>query len=371
MGKNIVLVTWKGGGNFGTCLQSYALYQKLQYLGYSVSFLTRRPKEYTLKLYVKYILICLGVKWIKNKLKKDTRSLQEKKREKFQNDIFRNIQLYTRHQEERLVENTDCFVTGSDQIWNTYYNFNPFFFLDFAGDKKRVAYASSIGTDSVNEEYKDAVRGLLMKFSHIGVRECEAVKVLSELTGRKDIIQVLDPTFLLTPVDWQEMSKQAVFEIEIPKKYILCYLIGQNDWYKEQLLDVRSRLGIEDVVIIPAAENPEFAITDFIVYKDASPVEFIWLIQHASYVCTDSFHASALSINHSIPFVEFMRFKDTDEKSQNSRIYDLLSHYGLMNRIYNQNSDAWCKPIDYLTVQNVLAQDRKNSLNYLVNSIEN
>ena len=210
-----------------------------------------------------------------------------------------------------------------------------------------------------------------MKFSHIGVRECEAVKVLSELTGRKDIIQVLDPTFLLTPVDWQEMSKQAVFEIEIPKKYILCYLIGQNDWYKEQLLDVRSRLGIEDVVIIPAVENPEFAISDSIVYKDASPVEFVWLIQHSTLVCTDSFHASALSINHSVPFVEFMRFKDTDKKSQNSRIYDLLSHYGLMGCIYQQKSCAWMEPIKYEHVQDILAQDRKNSLDYLVNAIEN
>jgi hypothetical protein len=66
-----------------------------------------------------------------------------------------------------------------------------------------------------------------------------------------------------------------------------------------------------------------------------------------------------------------MRFKDTDKKSQNSRIYDLLDRYGLMNCIYQQESSAWLEPVNYLQVQDILAQDRKNSLDYLVNAIEN
>ena len=250
-------------------------------------------------------------------------------------------------------------------------DFNPRFFLDFSENKKRVAYASSIGTDDVKEEYKEAVKQHLLKFNHIGVREEAAVKALSKLTGRDDIVQVLDPTFLLTPTDWREMSKNAEVEIKIPQKYILCYLIGANSWYTEQLAVVKEKTNIDNIVIIPSAENPSFAFENAIVYKNASPVEFIHLLQNATFVCTDSFHASALSINNSKNFVEFMRFKDDDIKSQNSRIYDLLEHYGLTERIYDKGSDSWTENIDYERVQNILDGDRKRSLDYLVNAIEN
>ena len=35
--KNVVLVTWIGGGNYGTSLQSFALHKKLSDLGYKTS----------------------------------------------------------------------------------------------------------------------------------------------------------------------------------------------------------------------------------------------------------------------------------------------------------------------------------------------
>lgn len=366
--KNIVVVTWKGGGNFGTCLQSYALYRKLMDLGFSVRFLTGIPQKYSVKLYIKWILSIIGIKHIR---KGSPKSIQQIKRERFQQSCYKDIVLYTKYQEYILFRDTDCFITGSDQIWNTYYDFNPYYFLSFAKDKKRVAYASSIGTNSIKEDCKEEVRELLLRFSHIGVREKQAVNVLNNLTGRTDICQVLDPTFLLKPEDWTKMSMDAEFEINIPQRYILCYLIGNNEWYEDQLQDVITTLGIDDIIIIPAVENPNFKSSQAVVYENASPVEFIWLLQHATFVCTDSFHATALSINNSIPFVEFMRFQDTDKQSQNSRIYDLLTHYGLLNRIYTKGETSWTTPIEYNAVQKILSNDRESSLGYLVNAINN
>lgn len=368
--KKIVLVTWKGEGNFGTCLQSYALYKKIKDIGFEILLLQGKPVQYTLKSWLKGILSPLGILKIKHTFSMIGKTLQEKKRNRFQNKVFDDVFLFSKRKECELIEETDCFITGSDQIWNTWYQYDPFYFLSFADNKKRIAYASSIGTSCVKEEYKDEVRSLLNKFSHIGVREQEAVTVLSELTGRDDIRQVVDPTFLLTSDDWSDMSKDAVIEIAVPERYIFCYLIGNNDWYEAQLQDVKSRMGISDVIVIPAFENPGFTVPGAVVYRDACPVEFVYLIQHAALVCTDSFHATALSINHSVSFVEFMRFKDSDEQSQNSRIYDVLGRYHLMDRIYKNDSDAWLSPVDYQPVQEKLAEDRKSSLDYLINAIE-
>ena len=367
--KNIVLVTWKGNGNYGTCLQSFALYKKIQSLGYNVSFLYKKPVDYRTITLLKFWLLELYAyvcEYICHPV-----SLQRRKRIMFQNKTFHYAKAYSKKQEQKLVENTDCFVTGSDQIWNTQIYFSPVWFLDFAGTVRRVAYASSIGTNSVRKECQDRVKQLLLNFKYIGVREKLAAKVLSDLTGRTDVRQVLDPTFLLTPDEWIGMSKEAKFEISIPPQYIFCYLIGKNDWYASQLERVKSLTKINNIIIVKSSENPNFSCSGATIYRDASPVEFVYLIQHAALVCTDSFHATALSINHSVHFVEFIRFKDSDEQSQNSRIYDVLGHYHLMDRIYDNNSDAWLANINYEDVQKLLATDRKSSLDFLINGIEN
>ena len=371
--KNIVLVTWIGGGNYGTSLQSFALHRKIEMLGYNVSFLREFPKKFTFKNRIKYCLILLGfdISKIKKIIKPRQTSLKQRKLNDFISENYNFCKPINSNKElDKLVSNTDVFVTGSDQIWNTAYCFNPFCFLDFARDAKRIAYASSIGLTDFPEEHKEKVTQLINKFSHIGLREETAVKAVSKLLKRKNIIQVIDPTFLLDSRDWYSITKEAIIEIDMPKRYILCYLIGSNSWYVEQLKSVISETGISNVVVIPAVENPNFTVDGAIVYESAGPLEFVKLIQNAALVCTDSFHATAISINLNIDFVEFMRFKDTDTISQNSRIYDILIHYQLMNRIYSDNNTEWSQKIDYTYANKQLEQDRKVSIDYLVNAIE-
>lgn len=65
-----------------------------------------------------------------------------------------------------------------------------------------------------------------------------------------------------------------------------------------------------------------------------------------------------------------MRFKDSDKVSQNSRIYDVLNHYQLMNRIYSERAKEWSYNIDFTSSNEQLEEDRKTSLDYLVKAIE-
>ena len=366
----ISLVTWLGNGNYGTALQSYALYQKLKLLGYDISFLPYFDRHFRLKSILKGILAVVGILQRRDK-KKFEKTKALKKLYAFQKEKYEISHIYFLKQYKRLLNKTDVFVTGSDQIWNAWYSFNPFYFLDFAKNKKRIAYASSIGTNDFPEKYKGEIKKLLSRFSHIGVREQAAVKAVFTLLNRDDIQQVLDPTFLLGPHEWNELTKEADVELRLPSKYILCYLIGNNPHYTGQLLNLAKGYGIKDIIIIPAVENKSFKIPDSIVYDAAGPKEFVYLIQHAALVCTDSFHATAISINLSINFVEFLRFKDTDKESQNSRIHDILNHYDLRSRIYSANDEEeWLKEIDYMPVQAALAEDRIKSVNFLIDSIE-
>lgn len=367
--KILTIVTWKGGENFGTCLQGYALQEKLIALGYHVYLLPDVPHSKGIKSWIQWVMSCLGLMqfriWIKRK-----HDFQTNKRMRWENTAYRTLTLWTQWQVHRLIKKTDCFITGSDQIWNTYHHFMPMQFLDFAGDKKRIAYASSIGTSKFKSEYEDRIRRWLLKFQHIGVREDEAVRTIKRLTGRDDVVQVVDPTLLVTADDWRRFAEDAHFEIPLPKRYILCYLVGDNPWYEKQLREVQQRFNL-DVIIIPACENRSFNVDGMTVYPYATVLEFVSLLDGAEYVCTDSFHATVFSLNLQKPFVEFIRFRDGDEQSQNSRIYDLLDHYGLRNRIYRDNSDAWHSSIDFEKVSALLESDRSRSLKFLSESIEN
>lgn len=366
----VSLVTWLGNGNYGTALQSYALYQKLKLLGYDILFLPYFDKHFRLKAILKGILAISGILQLRDK-KKLEKTNALKKLYAFQKEKYEICHIYFPQQYKRLLNQTDVFITGSDQIWNAWYSFNPFYFLDFAKNKKRIAYASSIGTNDFPEIYKGKIKNLLSRFSHIGVREKAGANAVSTLLCRDDIQQVLDPTFLLEPYEWNKLTKEADIEFKLPSKYILCYLIGNSPNYAEQLLNVAKEYKIKDIVIIPAAENKSFHVPESIVYGSAGPKEFIYLIQHATLVCTDSFHATAISINLSINFVEFLRFNDTDKISQNSRIHDLLNRYNLHSRIYSSNNTrGWLKNIDYTSVQTALASDRIKSVQFLINSIE-
>lgn len=372
--KRITLVTWGGGGNYGTSLQSFALHKILQNLGYDVTFgFGGIPAKFTLKHKVKHILSLFGIDTskIRHRLHHAENPRKMQKLRKFVKDNY-NIQqpIYTKIQADKFINSTDVFVTGSDQIWNTRYCFNPNYFLDFARDKKRIAYASSMGISDFPEEHKPEVKRLLSKFQHIGVREHTAVKSISTLLDRSDVLQVLDPTFLLDKNDWFNISQSATIEIEIPQRYIFCYLIGNNPWYKEQIADVMESTGIDKLIIVPAVENKDFSIDGATIYDAAGPLEFVKLVKEATLVCTDSFHATALSLNMEKPFVEFIRFSDESKESQNSRIYDLLGRYNLNHRIYNKSDKRWVESIDYTSVTRQISEDRKKSLDFLVESIE-
>jgi hypothetical protein len=373
MKKRIQIVTWLGNGNFGTSLQSYALYHFLSIKGYDCSILSSfNYKHFSLKGYLKMILSALGIMKIRErrKIKKASDSRKLMKLSEFFEHNIRQESVSNPWQYRNLLRNTDVFCVGSDQVWNAYFNFSPFNFLDFAGNVKRISYASSMGTKDFPEEYKETVKNLLLKFAHISLRETTGRKAVSRLTGRNDIKTVLDPTFLLTAKDWNSVSEQSRIEISLPKYYMLVYLIGNNDNYPKQVRELQTKTGIENVIVIPAVENPNFEIKGSIVYRDAAVAEFVKLIKDAAWVCTDSFHATALSINIGKNFTEFLRFKDSDQGSQNSRIYDVLDTFMLQNRLYNEMQDLWSKPIDYKESHAILDHLRMDSTDWLVNAIE-
>jgi hypothetical protein len=237
------------------------------------------------------------------------------------NFIYHN-EICTNRQLAELLDETHCFLTGSDQIWNGYFSFYPFFFLNFTLGHctKKVAYASSIGTSDIPNHLTNLYKQYLEKFDHLSLREMSGVKIIKSLTG-KEVRWVLDPTFILSAKEWRHFcSKEDLATVDIKESYIFCYFVGDNEWYWDAVRTIQRKTGIKHIVITPMEKS--HYNSKVIIIENVGPLDFVNLIDKAELVCTDSFHATALSINLKNDFIEFLRF---DEKDSDHRIFVFMS----------------------------------------------
>jgi len=372
--KKVGIVTWNGSSNYGTNLQAYALFCKIKLLGfdpYMVTFFN--IKEFGIIGLVKKALRKI-VRKLSSFFTKETKGLNREKMKRVEEFVQSNFiyspRILTRRQQNKLVQDTDCFITGSDQIWNPYHIKSYCTLLDFVDDKTpKIAYASSVGVDEIPEQYKRIYKTYLSRFNYLALREKQGAVIVKEITGRKDVRTVIDPTFLLSREDWNTFAEDAIIDDQVIMKetYIFCYFVGDNPEYWEEVYKIQKQTGINKIIVIPL-EKSHYEANAYLL-ETAGPNEFIWLIQNASLICTDSFHATALSINMQKDFIVFLRFKNTDTKSQNSRISELLEHYRLTNRLYKETKIGNYPPIDYTYPTQILENDRLDSLKYLTNAL--
>jgi len=318
--KKIALVSWIGGPNYGTVLQSWALYSFLRSLGHDVRLVRRYSFVWGVKKSLDHVLKPLGVNILKTR---DPENDKFRRIRQLQKDTFRFYRIVGPFGKIAARFRFDVFVCGSDQIWNVYNCFDPYLFLDFAGSKPRISYAASIGTADIMGQYRAKVAQLVNQFSAVSVREVLAADVLSALTGRNDIVTVLDPTLLYTADQWREFASSAELSVSVDEPYILVYLLGRINDPAGELETLKAETGISRVIVLLSGEYPDLSVSGAEIVSDAGAREFVAYLDHASYVLTDSFHGTAFSINLSVPYRNLKRFDDADVASQNSRLDNL------------------------------------------------
>lgn len=361
--KNIGIVTWYKAENFGTNLQAYALYKYLVDMGYNCCMINEFTYAHLgLKYKILNILHIIGIQSI---IKKYFGKAKNRERLRKAIDFFdknTNIRyVYNTNSYLKLLREVDTFVSGSDQIWNPNF-LVPFYLLDFAADNKRIAYSSSLGVSSINDVQKKLLTPLLNKYDAIGIREQTGVDLVNSLIDSNNAIQVVDPTLLLSKDSWYSLAETST--LVISGEYIFCYMIGDRINYAKEIADVIRKSGYKKVCIVRSCENPNFSLmieNVEVVYIPSNGIEdFLFLLYHSTLVCTDSFHATVISMKFQKQFVEFMRFAFNDPKSQNSRIIDILHAYEVSSQIYN---DQWkyIPVIDYGVVNNKISKDINKS----------
>jgi len=135
---------------------------------------------------------------------------------------------------------------------------------------------------------------------------------------------------LLGEKHWTGME-QAPQE-QVPKKYVFVYLLGRNVGQRQRIKEICESEGLQSVVI-PSANGAEDDVDSGFgsVQLDAcGPQEWIWLIHHAEYVLTDSFHGLVFATIFKKKFLVVKRYSAMEI---NNRLEDYLDTIGESDKL--------------------------------------
>ena len=192
----------------------------------------------------------------------------------------------------------------------------------------KIAYSASFGVSQIPFFQKRKTKEFLERIDHLSVREQSGAKIIKELTG-KDVPVILDPTMIIDRSVW---DKNIPNERLVDEDYIFCYFLGNNSQHRKEVKKLADDKKLKIVTLRHLDEFiPEDEYFGDISPYDIGPAEFINLIRHARYVCTDSFHGSVFSILYHKQFISFNRY-NAGSNSRNSRLDTLFGNIGISRR---------------------------------------
>jgi coenzyme F420-reducing hydrogenase beta subunit len=372
----VSIMSWYHYRNYGTALQVAALSQTVHDMGYEVDVIDYIPfgsyrtiADYRVEAVFDRVKSRFHKEAIPN-WQTGTHFCDEEKEKSFEEFLHNHLNMTTKCENmndlEKLNQEYEAFICGSDQIWAPSC-FDSHYFLDFVLDKRRtVSYAPSIGLPVIEDYYVcNQMAELIDKINYLSIREAEGAEIIKKITGRSAKV-VCDPTLLLTKTQWEEKAKKS--KIKVSDNYMLVYLLGNNPKTWERIIDFSREMNLP-IKIIPVFEQD--TSREGCIKQAIGPYEFLELIRNASYVCTDSFHGTIFSCIFHKQFTVFERFLNEDPKNQNSRIHNLLRTLGLESRLFQErnNSQSECD-IDFEKVDERITRERNSSVQYLSDSLQ-
>ena len=317
------IITFLHNNNFGSALQAYALQRTVRELGYDCVHLDYRPDrtEKVRNLLTSGNSPKLVLEGMRKRGVIADQSGARLKSEAIPAFYEKRMRLSEpcRNQKELRERSRGCdvLICGSDQIWNPVW-MNPAYFLTFAEKgKAKIAYAASLGVSRLPKERKiRKIRRWTEDFRAISVREQEGAELLAQMTGR-DADVMPDPVCLLSAEEWNGIAGAS----PAGEPYLLCYFIGENAKYWEQVRKFSQITGLRVLVLPVTAESYR---SGYELLDGAGPEEFLAAVRDAAYFCTDSFHGLAFGTIFGTKTELIRRYREDDPESKNSRVDHFL-----------------------------------------------
>ncbi len=361
MKSKVTIITLQNVRNYGSALQALATQQFFKELGWNVDFINYMRANISSPS-IRAKNWCKGM----NPLKRSIYSTLLYPTFIRQNTVFnrflsknlnvQNTVVTTKKDFAKLPITSDVYCTGSDQTWNSEWNGGvlPELFLDFVPDDvKKISYAASMGKGKLEEWEKDETRRLLQRYSYISVRENTAVEIINGL-GIKGTVQVLDPTLQMDKEFWMRYTRK-------PKEtgYVLIYQLNTNPKFDAYASEFAKRKGLKLLRFCTRFDQIAKCGKSLLIPE---VVDFISYIAYADCVITDSFHATAFSINLNTNFISIY------PHDFGSRLASILELTELKDRHLNSYDDFSFvdnMDIDFHHANDILSKERKKAVDFM------
>ena len=227
----------------------------------------------------------------------------------------------------------DAIIAGSDEVWN-FNNFrgfpNPYWLI---GDLKcrKFAYAASSRQDfhELSDENRQLIHDTLLQYSFIGVRDELTKTELEDLVPGVDIHVCCDPTFVY---DFQLKKKKMSDLVHGKKGYDpnkpTAVIMSANHSLNCYLYN---KLHMNYNLISVARFSPRF-----INIPDATPSEWMDIVNNADLFFTTFFHGTCFGIITKTPFLSF------GSTTKSGKLQSVLLNSGLEDH-YIEEVDSFIK----------------------------
>lgn len=364
----IGILTQPLGENYGGILQNWALQHVLKKLGFESETIFYRYKsrkrilldniECLVRYILKYLIFHPTRKCNKypGYYTKPYKKLRNFIKKHISHTPFLNIIDYKYLTNSRGIE---AFIVGSDQVWRPKYNFEFYFdmfcaFIPEDANCKRIAYAASFGVDNweLNHIQTEIAKRNLSKFNAISVRERSGVDLCRNYIA-VEAQHVLDPTLLLSNVDYKNIAKKT--EVCCYKGKLGIYILDHSQKKCELINNICRLLKLDPIYIGESGKKSRLL---------PSVEEWLAAFDNCEFIVTDSFHGTVFSIIFHKSFYNIINSSRGCE-----RIYSLLSLLNLADRIIENTevdiSNAYIDDSKWAKVEDILASKRKESINFL------
>lgn len=348
----IGILTFHNAHNYGAVMQAYALRSVLRRSGHEAAILNYRNQaidaHYPKQLPFDRTEFSARRQTDWNK--------QYRKFSRFIDHVLLEDQTAALGIEDLERLKMDCFICGSDQIWEPWLTngLDRVYFLDFNTKARKISYGASKAAPVFSNLEKEYFREKLLQFEAVSVRE-ESLATALKRDCYVEAETVLDPTFLLDAEDYMAVAEP----INVTQPFVLAYYLSEE----EQLFNCAQKV----------AEQLKQPLVEIHFYRterssgwqvaDCGPGEFLTYFRNASCVLTNSFHGVAFSIIFQRPFYAVY--------GKDSRKDSILNKLNLTERHIYSPQDIMCGDIGLQSVDAsaLLRREREKTLAFLKKSI--
>lgn len=199
----------------------------------------------------------------------------------------------------------DVIICESDVIWTPNKRFGGdfdksfFLALDSMKNKKRIAYAPSMGNLNFTQEETEKFKALIKNLNAVSCREKYASDYVLETCGIR-AETVVDPVLLLKEEEYKGIEAERL----IKEPYVLLYAPLE---YNLNLIRFADKYAKANKLKVVELSRYTFDSVFHRTISDAGIEEFLSLIKHAELVLCNSFHGVCFSVIYKKEFYAFDR----------------------------------------------------------------